>query len=71
MNSFVHEMPNNPVVLWFEGQKKMNDRNRQQVIDGLTDMIVAIEKYHVDRYIALTDDLLERLHKARKIIQEK
>ncbi|WP_417260861.1 MULTISPECIES: hypothetical protein [Pseudomonadota] len=65
LNAFSREYPENPIVLWFNGQQKLNDHSRQRVFDGLTEMIAAIEKYHLERFIGLPDDVLAKLQKVR------
>lgn len=65
LNSFAREYPENPIVLWFNGQQKLNDLSRRRVFEGLTEMIAAVEKHHLERYIGLPDDILAKLHKVR------
>lgn len=65
LNAFVRRDPEHPIVLWFNGQQKLNGRNRQQVLEGLSEMIAAIELHHLERYIGLPNDMLTKLHKAR------
>ncbi|PKR58535.1 hypothetical protein [Thalassospira lohafexi] len=65
LSAFARQYPENPIVLWFNGQQKLNDQSRQHVFDGLTEMIDSIEKHHLERYIGLPDDMLAKLKKVR------
>lgn len=71
LDEFAQRYPSNPIVLWFDGQRKINSTSRQTVLEGLSDMIDAIQNYNLERYIALSDDILDKLHNARDKISGK
>lgn len=69
LKDFASEYPKNPIVLWFNGQQNINDTSPQRILDGVTEMIAAIEDYNLERYIGLPDDILSKLHKIRAEIE--
>ncbi|MCC9624248.1 hypothetical protein LPB41_21415 [Thalassospira sp. MA62] len=61
LRAYARQYPENPIVLWFNGQRKLRSDIRGQMLDGVNDMIAAIEKHQLDRFISFPDDLLAKL----------
>ena len=65
LDAFIRYEPENPIVLWFDGQRDLMAHSPEQVINGLNKMISAIERHSLERYVALTEDMLAKLYKTR------